>query len=78
MIIFGVVIRTEIAATCECCNNVTQNSSFWVVHQLDWFLTHEDRSSVSFHKVSFFNYTSTNNKSPKQSVSEEVAKRYGN
>jgi len=78
MRISSVVIRKEIAAICECCNRVTQSSSFWVVHQLVSFPTHEDRSSVSFHRKSLFNCKSTNKKSRKQSVSEEVAKHYGN
>jgi len=34
MRISNVVMRIVIAAACECCNRVTQNSSFWVVHQL--------------------------------------------
>jgi len=78
MRISSVVMRIEIAAVCECCNRVTQNSSFWVVHQILSFPTIEDRSSVSFHRKSLFNYKSTNKKSAKQSVSEEVAKHYGN
>jgi len=72
-----VVKRIKIAKICECLNRVTQNSSFWFV-QLVSFPTHEDRSSVSFHRKSLFNCKSTNKKTRKQSVSEEVAKHYGN
>ena len=58
MSISSVIIRMEIAATGECCNRVTQNSSFWDVHQLVWFLLHEERSSVRLHRKSLFHYKS--------------------
>jgi len=53
-----VVIRVELAVTCEYSNREMQNSSFWVVHQLVRFPTHEDRSSVSFNWKIFLTFIS--------------------